>query len=63
VEEYEALARLVKDGRPLKWTESKGYGTESNQFRARFWVDLPQSACDEYNTVIAVDFEEGPLFS
>ncbi|WP_127585076.1 alpha-L-fucosidase [Paenibacillus koleovorans] len=55
--------RLLKDGRLLKWTESKGYGTEANQFRARFWIDVPQQACDAYNTIIAVDFEEGPIFS
>jgi len=58
--------RLLKTGQPLTYRvhEGAGYwgGGESLHCNDRFWVDLPAGLCDGWNTVVAVDFEKGPVW-
>jgi alpha-L-fucosidase len=59
--------RLLKTGQPLTYRvqEVSGIwgGIIGKTYRVnRLWIDLPAELCDSWNTVIAVEFDEGPVW-
>lgn len=59
-------ARLVRTGQPLPFRSSEisGYwgGLEGSHAVSRVWIDLMPEDCSEWNTVVAVEFEDEPIW-
>ncbi|MDK8189910.1 alpha-L-fucosidase [Paenibacillus sp. UMB7766-LJ446] len=70
--ELRELGGKVKDVRLLRTGQSLAYRTEvtvgstggimGDHHVKRLWIDLKQEDCDEWNSVVAVDFETEPVW-